>query len=67
MSLAVPGATAEFHQLQLWSFVGRSYLGANLEHSLLKVVQVLVNVAEPTQKAGEILGAPTASRAVGMP
>lgn len=47
--------------------MGRSYLGANLEHSLLKVVQVLVNVAEPTQKAGEILGAPTASRAVGMP
>lgn len=51
--------------------MGRNYLGVNLQHSLLKVVQVLVNVAEPTQKAGEILGwlgcAPTASRAVGMP
>lgn len=42
--------SAEFYQLQLWSFVGRNYLGVNLHHSL-KVVQVLVNVAEPTQNA----------------
>lgn len=51
--------------------MGRNYLGVDLQHSLLKVVQVLVNVAEPTQKAGEVLGwlgcAPTASRAVGRP
>lgn len=33
-----------------------SYLGVKLHNSLLKVVQVLVPVAEPTQKAGEILG-----------
>lgn len=51
--------------------MGRNYLGVNLHHSL-KVVQVLVNVAEPTQKAGEILVrlgcAPTASRAgINMP
>lgn len=71
VSLAVTGASAEFYQLQLWSFVGRNYLGVNLHHSV-KVVQVLVNVAEPAQKAGEILGrlgcAPTASRAgINMP
>lgn len=71
VSLAVTGPRAEFYQLQLWSFVGRSYLGVNLHHSLLKVVQVLVNVAKPTQKAREVLGwlgcAPTSSRTVGMP
>lgn len=43
-SLAVPGASAELYQLQLWSFVGKNYLRVNLHHSLLKVVQVLVNV-----------------------
>lgn len=35
---------------------GKELFGGKLTHSLLKVVQVLVNVAEPTQKAGEILG-----------
>lgn len=43
-----------------------NYLGVNLHINLLKVVQVLFHVAEPTQKAGEILGqlscAPAATR-----
>lgn len=38
-SFSVSGSTsAEFHHLQLWSFVGRNYLGVNLHPSLLKVV-----------------------------
>lgn len=63
VSLAIPGASAEFYQLQ--SFVVGNYLGVNLCNNLLKAVQVLVPVAEPTQKAGVILGqrgcAPAAS------
>ena len=43
-----------------------NYLGVNLHNNLLKVVQVLVPVVEPTRKAGEILGqlgcAPAATR-----
>lgn len=43
-----------------------NYLGVNLHINLLKAVQVLVHVVEPTKKAGEMLGqlgcAPAATR-----
>lgn len=66
VSLAIPGSRDELYQLQLWSFVVGNYLGVNLHIDLLKVVQALVHVVEPTKKAGEILEqlgcAPAATR-----